>query len=63
MFKRVKLRLKDIRTIGQLIKGEDKIANIMGEEKPSAEHFLLSALKLPDGSAQRVFDHLQVNFE
>ena len=58
MFKRFRLRLKDIRTINQLISGADEQAHIMGEEKPGAEHYLLSALKLPDASALRVFESI-----
>lgn len=30
----------------------------MGEDEPGAEHFLLSALKLPDGTSQRIFQRL-----
>lgn len=55
MFKRIKLRFQDMRTLGKLIPGADKEAHMMGEEEPGAEHFLLSALELPDGTAQRVF--------
>lgn len=58
MFKRIKLRLRDMRTIGKLIPGADEEAHRMGEEEPGAEHFLLSALKLPDGTAQRVFERV-----
>jgi ATP-dependent Clp protease ATP-binding subunit ClpA len=58
MFKRIKLRLQDIRTISKLIPGADEEAHLMGEDEPGAEHFLLSALKLPDGTAQRVFERV-----
>lgn len=58
MFKRLKLRLQDIRTVGRLISGADEQAHMSGEEQPGAEHFLLSALELPDGSAQRVFERV-----
>jgi len=58
MFKRMKLRFRDIRTIGKLIPGADEEAHMMGEEEPGAEHFLLSALKLPDGTAQKVFERV-----
>ncbi|MGV2871378.1 Clp protease N-terminal domain-containing protein [Colwellia sp. E150_009] len=53
MFKRLKLYFKDIKTLGKLIPGAEKQANIMGEEKPGAEHFVLSALCLEDGTAKR----------
>lgn len=63
MFKRLKLRFRDIRTINKLIPGADEQAHLMGEQKPGAEHFLLSALKLPDGTAQRIFERIGVNSE
>jgi len=63
MFKRIKLRLRDMRTIGKLIPGADEEAHMMGEEESGAEHFLLSALKLPDGTAQRVFERVGANPE
>lgn len=47
-----------MRTISKLIPGADEAAHRMGEEEPGAEHFLISALKLPDGTAQKVFDRV-----
>ncbi len=61
MFKRVRLRLRDMKTISKLITGADKHANSFGEEKPGAEHFVLSALNLPDGSASRVFQKFGID--
>ncbi len=58
MFKRISLRIKDMKTISKLISGADEEAHISGEEEPGAEHFLLSALKLPEGSARRVFERV-----
>jgi len=58
MFKRLKLRLRDMSTIKKLCIGAERHAHADGEELPGAEHFLLSALDLPDGSAQRVFKRL-----
>ena len=58
MFKRIKLRIKDMKTISKLISGADEQAHINGEEEPGAEHYLLSALKLPEGSARRVFERV-----
>lgn len=63
IFKRLKLRLQDMQTISQLIPGADDAAKSMGEEDAGAEHFLISALTLPDGSAQRVFERLDTNAE
>lgn len=51
--RRLKLRISDIKTINALFTGAEDHANQMGEEKPGAEHFVLAALDLPDGSARR----------
>jgi ATP-dependent Clp protease ATP-binding subunit ClpA len=45
--------LDDMRTIKQLLTDAERIAREMGEEEPGAEHLLLSAIGLPDGSAAR----------
>jgi len=58
MFKRLRLRLRDMRTIGKLITGAEEQAHMMGEEKPGEEHYLLSALNLSDGTAKRVFERI-----
>jgi ATP-dependent Clp protease ATP-binding subunit ClpA len=58
MFKRIRLRIQDMKTIGKLISGADEQAHISGEEEPGAEHYLLSALKMSDGSARRVFERV-----
>jgi len=58
MFKRIRFRFKDMKTISKLISGADEQAHINGEEEPGAEHYLLSALKLPEGSARRVFERV-----
>jgi ATP-dependent Clp protease ATP-binding subunit ClpA len=43
--------LDDMRTIKQLLTDAERIAREMGEEEPGAEHLLLSAIGLPDGTA------------
>lgn len=50
--------LDDMRTIKQLLTDAERIAREMGEEEPAAEHLLLSAIGLPDGSAARALDRL-----
>ncbi len=45
--------LDDMRTIKRLLTEAERIAREMGEEEPGAEHMLLSAIGLPDGTAQR----------
>ena len=53
--------LDDMRTIKQLLTDAERIARDMGDEEPGAEHLLLSALALPDGSAARALDSLGVD--
>jgi ATP-dependent Clp protease ATP-binding subunit ClpA len=53
--------LDDMRTIKQLLTDAEAIAREMGDEEPGAEHLLLSALGLPDGSAARALDRLGVD--
>ena len=61
MFGRILLRFHDIKTIGKLISGANKEANMLGEEKPGAEHFVLSALNLEDGTAKRIFERFCID--
>jgi len=56
MFNRTRLRFRDMKTIKMLIAGADEQAHGSGEDKPGAEHYLLSAFNLSDGSARRVFE-------
>ena len=57
---RIKLRMKDMGTIRALCEEAETYARKNGEESPGAEHFLLSALDLPDGTARRVFGRIGV---
>lgn len=61
MFERVRQRVRDAKTLGALCKGAERHARDDGQHEPGAEHFLLSALDLPDGSARRVFERLHVD--
>lgn len=45
--------LEDVRTIKQLLTESERIARELGEREPGAEHLLLSAMALPDGSGAR----------
>jgi hypothetical protein len=56
----VKLRnpVRDMRTIKTLMTGAEAEALEAGESVPGAEHLLLSALALPDGSARRAFERV-----
>ena len=56
MFGSIKRRMNDIATISKLCSAAEKHAGAAGQQQPGAEHFLLAALDLPDGSARRVFE-------
>ena len=53
--------LRDMRTIGHLLADAETLARAKGEDQPGAEHLLLAALDLPDGSARRAFQRLEVD--
>ncbi len=61
MFKRIKLRFQDMKTISKLMTGADEHAHLGGKEEPGAEHFVLSALNLDDGSARRIFEKMDTD--
>ncbi len=58
MLQRIRQRLTDMRTIKQLAEAAERHAGAAGEREPGPEHFLLAALDLPDGLAQRAFARL-----
>jgi ATP-dependent Clp protease ATP-binding subunit ClpA len=47
--------VREVRTIDRLLKGSEEHASRMGDDLPGAEHLLLSALDLPDGTARAAF--------
>jgi ATP-dependent Clp protease ATP-binding subunit ClpA len=53
--------LGDMRTIKRLLTDAERIAREMGEEEPAAEHLLLAAMGLPDGSAVRVLGSVGID--
>ncbi|MBT9502500.1 MAG: Clp protease N-terminal domain-containing protein [Burkholderiaceae bacterium] len=61
MFQGIRQRLRDMGTIKALCQGAERYALRDGQQEPGAEHFLLSALELPDGSARRSFERLQID--
>lgn len=63
MFKRIMLRFRDMKNISKLISGAEEQAHINGKEEAGAEHFVLSALNLDDGTAKRVFERMDANAE
>ncbi|RZT10565.1 Clp amino terminal domain-containing protein, pathogenicity island component [Duganella sp. CF402] len=63
MFAKLRQRWQDTRTIMKLSLDAEKRALQEGQRHPGAEHYLLAALDLPDGSARRVFARLGVDPE
>ena len=61
LIKRIIYRFKDMATIKSLCLKAEEYAHKNGEEIPGAEHFLLSAFDLPDGTARRVFQRAGAN--
>jgi ATP-dependent Clp protease ATP-binding subunit ClpA len=53
--------LRDLRTIKRLLTGAEAEARKGGEELPGAEHLLLAALALPDGTAARALGRVDVD--
>lgn len=63
MFDQIKRRMSDMRTIKSLCQLAEEHARVRGEARPGAEHFVLAALDLPDGTARRAFERLRVRPE
>ena len=61
MFSSIKRRLHDMATIKSLCTAAERHANAEGLRQPSAEHFVLAALDLPEDSAAAVFRRLQAD--
>lgn len=53
--------IREFRTIRRLLGGAERLAVEMGDALPGAEHLLLAALDLPDGTARRSFERLAVD--
>jgi ATP-dependent Clp protease ATP-binding subunit ClpA len=53
--------IREFRTIRALLGGAERLAREAGEELPGAEHLLLAAVALPDGTARRAFERLGVD--
>lgn len=58
MFHQLKHRFLSMRTLSQLCTQAEVHARASGQAAPGAEHFLLAAIDLPDGSARRAFESI-----
>ena len=61
MLKKLTQTFRDMGTIKTLCEAAERIANAEQQAAPGAEHFVLAALELPDGSAARVFSKLGIS--
>jgi ATP-dependent Clp protease ATP-binding subunit ClpA len=55
MFSKIRQRFRDMKTVAALCAAAERYANTSGQREPGAEHFVLAALELPDGTARRAF--------
>ncbi len=55
--------LRQMRAVKQLLTDAEREARAMGDAEPAAEHLLLAALDLPDGTATRVLATFGVDRE
>ncbi|MGZ8662650.1 MAG: Clp protease N-terminal domain-containing protein [Actinomycetota bacterium] len=55
---RLRSGIRDVKTIGALLTGAEREARDVGIAEPGAEHLLLAAFDLPDGTARRAFERL-----
>lgn len=63
MFKTIRQRFRDMGTIKTLCFEAEKLGNADGQKEPGAEHFVLSALALPDGTARKAFQRIHADPE
>lgn len=56
MFRSLQHRFQSMRTLSRLCTSAEAHARARGQAAPGAEHFLLAAIDLPDGSARRAFE-------
>lgn len=63
MFKKIRQRLEDMKTIRLLCEAAERFALQDQQDKPRAEHFLLATFELPDGTARSAFEKLGVSFD
>ena len=58
MFDAIKTRIRDMATLKSLCERAEQHALCDGQREPGAEHFVLAALDLPDGTARLAFERL-----
>lgn len=58
MFRKIQQRRRDARTLADICNESERIANAEGQREPGAEHFVLAAFEMADGSARRAFERV-----
>ena len=58
MFSRLKMKFRNMQTIRQVCELAERRAIEAGEDRPGAEHFVLAATDLPDGTAREAMQRL-----
>ena len=58
MFRQLQHRFQSMRTLSRLCTEAEAHARAGGQAAPGAEHFLLAAIDLPEGSARRAFESI-----
>jgi len=53
---RIRQRMRDVRTIKDLSLAAEQLAIGMGDAPPGAEHFMLAAINMADGTAHQAFE-------
>ena len=63
MFGNLRQKFDDVRTMRVLFPTAEELAQRDGQDRPGAEHLLLAALDLPDGTATEVLERLGLSRE
>lgn len=58
MFHTLRIRVRSMKTIAALLAGAEVVARSRGAERPAAEHLVMAAFELPDGTASRAFERI-----
>lgn len=58
MFDTLKKRFRDARTLKTLLEAAERHANLEGQKEPGAEHLVMAALEMPDGTARKAFERI-----
>lgn len=60
MFETLRQRVRDIGTLETLFKSAERHANAEGQTEPGAEHLVMAALEMHDGTARRALERFRL---